>query len=60
MLEVISDEDSLLAIILRRNFKELGVHFFTPGDFSQQLGYMNLWDEAAFFIRGEWITQLLK
>ena len=41
MLELISDEDSLLAIILRRNFKEPGVHFFTPGDFSQQLGYMN-------------------
>ena len=42
MVELISDEeDSLLAIILRHNFKEPGVHFFTPGDFSQQLGYMN-------------------
>lgn len=41
MLEFISDEDFLLAIILRRNFKKPGVHFFTPGDFSQQLGYMN-------------------
>jgi mannose-6-phosphate isomerase-like protein (cupin superfamily) len=41
MLELISDEDSLLAIILRRDFKEPGVHFFTPGELSQQLGYMN-------------------
>jgi hypothetical protein len=41
MLELISDEDSLIAIILRHNFKEPGVHFFTPEDFSQQLGYMN-------------------
>lgn len=41
MLEFISDEDFLLAIILRRNFKKPGVHFFTPGEFSQQLGYMN-------------------
>jgi hypothetical protein len=41
MLELISDEDSLLAIILRHNFKEPGVHFFTPGELSQQLGYMN-------------------
>jgi len=41
MLELISDEGSLIAIILRNNFKEPGVHFFTSGEFSQQLGYMN-------------------
>jgi hypothetical protein len=40
-VEVISNEKSLLAIILRRDFKKPGVHFFTPGEFSQQLGYMN-------------------
>jgi hypothetical protein len=40
-VEVISHEKSLLAIILRRDFKKPGVHFFTPGEFSQQLGYMN-------------------
>ena len=28
------------AIILRSGFNEPGIHFFTPGDFSQQLGYM--------------------
>jgi len=28
------------AIILRSSFDEPGIHFFTPGDFSQQLGYM--------------------
>ena len=30
-----------LAVILRANFCAEGIHFFTPGDFSQQLGYMN-------------------
>lgn len=28
------------AIIVRSDFSEPGIHFFTPGDFSQQLGYM--------------------
>jgi mannose-6-phosphate isomerase-like protein (cupin superfamily) len=28
------------AIILRSDFRQPGVHFFTPGEFSQQLGYM--------------------
>jgi mannose-6-phosphate isomerase-like protein (cupin superfamily) len=28
------------AIIVRSGFSEPGIHFFTPGDFSQQLGYM--------------------
>jgi hypothetical protein len=28
------------AVILRSDFNEPGIHFFTPGDFSQQLGYM--------------------
>jgi mannose-6-phosphate isomerase-like protein (cupin superfamily) len=28
------------AIILRRDFHERGIHFFTPADYSQQLGYM--------------------
>jgi mannose-6-phosphate isomerase-like protein (cupin superfamily) len=28
------------AIILRSGFNEPGIHFFTPSDFSQQLGYM--------------------
>ena len=33
--------ESLLAIILRTEFKSGGIDFFTPPDFSQQLGYMN-------------------
>ena len=30
----------ILAIIVRRDFSSSGVHFFTPDEFSQQLGYM--------------------
>jgi len=41
MVEMISDNGSLIAILLRRDFKKPGVHFFTTGDLSQQLGYMN-------------------
>ncbi len=32
--------ERLLAIILRSDFKKNGIEFFTPNDFSQQLGYM--------------------
>lgn len=41
MLEHILKGDQLLAIIIRSDFKASGVHFFTPGDFSQQLAYMS-------------------
>jgi hypothetical protein len=30
-----------LAIIVRRSFRSEGIDFFTPNEFSQQLGYMN-------------------
>ena len=40
-LEHVYEEDKLLAIILKTNFKKSGINFFTPLDFSQQLGYMN-------------------
>ena len=30
-----------MAIIVRSDFKQDGIKFFTPGSFSQQLGYMN-------------------
>ncbi len=33
-------EDELLAIIVRRDFSAPGIHFLTPTEFSQQLGYM--------------------
>jgi hypothetical protein len=41
MLEKIFSGDQLLALILRSNFTSHGIEFFTPDDFSQQLGYMN-------------------
>jgi mannose-6-phosphate isomerase-like protein (cupin superfamily) len=40
MVEEIRHDGNLLAIIIRRNFSEPGIHFFTPNDFSQQLAYM--------------------
>jgi hypothetical protein len=39
-VEQIFSGDSLLAIILPAEFKAQGIHFFTPDNFSQQLGYM--------------------
>jgi hypothetical protein len=41
MLEIIKINQKILAIILRDNYKSDGINFFTPNDFSQQLGYMN-------------------
>jgi len=41
MIEEVKFGQSLLAIIIRSNYKKEGISFFTPGDFSQQLGYMN-------------------
>ncbi len=40
-IENVYEEKKLLAIILRTSFKKEGIDFFTPPDFSQQLGYMN-------------------
>lgn len=37
MIEHIIDNDKLLSIIIRRNFAEPGIHFFTENDLSQQL-----------------------
>lgn len=39
-IEEIKIKDQLIAIIVYNEFKKEGVEFFTPGDFSQQLGYM--------------------
>ncbi|WP_199141697.1 hypothetical protein [Pedobacter sp. ASV12] len=41
MLEEVNHLNKKLAIIIRANYKKEGISFFTPGDFSQQLGYMN-------------------
>jgi mannose-6-phosphate isomerase-like protein (cupin superfamily) len=41
MIDSIVAAGRVLAFILRTSHKEEGIEFFTPGDFSQQLGYMN-------------------
>jgi len=40
MIEHVLDKEQLLAIIIREGFSQPGIHFLTPGDFSQQLAYM--------------------
>ncbi len=39
-VEEIRSGDTLIAIIVYRNFGEPGIHFFTADELSQQLGYM--------------------
>lgn len=34
-------DGKLLAIIISQSFEKEGIEFFTPDDFSQQVGYMN-------------------
>jgi mannose-6-phosphate isomerase-like protein (cupin superfamily) len=41
VIEQVIHKKVLYALIIRRDFQQPGVHFFTPGDFSQQLGYMS-------------------
>ncbi|TCD28961.1 hypothetical protein EZ456_02025 [Pedobacter psychrodurus] len=41
MIDQVYHQSKLLAVIVRAQFKKDGIEFFTPGDFSQQLGYMN-------------------
>ena len=41
MIENISCDGRILAILLRSNFSEPGIKFFTPDEYSQQLAYMN-------------------
>ena len=40
MIDRIEHQGKLLAIIVRGQFRKPGVHFFTPGDLSQQLAYI--------------------
>lgn len=40
MVERIFHQDRELALVLRHDFKADGIKFFTPGNYSQQLGYM--------------------
>lgn len=41
MIENITENGKLLAIIIRNSFNKEGIAFFTDDNFSQQLGYMN-------------------
>jgi mannose-6-phosphate isomerase-like protein (cupin superfamily) len=41
VIESIQDKGRLLALVVRREFRRDGIEFFTPPEFSQQLGYMN-------------------
>ena len=41
MLEEIKYNNKILGIVIRSNFKKEGIAFFTPDNFSQQLGYMS-------------------
>lgn len=40
-IEIIKDNNEILAIIIRNKFSDEGIKFFTPDDFSQQLAYMH-------------------
>ncbi len=41
LIENIIYKEKLLSIIIRTNYKNNGINFFTPPDFSQQLAYMS-------------------
>ena len=41
MIKKITSNDELIAIIIPHDFHKDGVEFFSPKEFSQQLGYMN-------------------
>ena len=41
MIEKITNQEQLLAIIISHRFNESGIHFFTPNELSQQLAYMH-------------------
>lgn len=40
MVVEIKDDDNLLAIVIKASYEKDGISFFTPDEFSQQLGYM--------------------
>lgn len=41
MIERIHIKDKLVALIMRQDYQSKDIEFFTPNDFSQQLGYMS-------------------
>lgn len=40
MIEALKSGDQLLAVIVSNEYREPGIHFFTPNELSQQLAYM--------------------
>lgn len=40
MIELIKIADETIAIIVRAEFNQPGIHFFTPSEYSQQLAFM--------------------
>jgi len=40
MMEQLTHNHKLIAVIIRHDYSKFGIHFFTPDDFSQQLAYM--------------------
>jgi len=41
MIETIVDNETIVAIILYKNYKQDGIKFLSPNDFALQLGYMS-------------------
>jgi hypothetical protein len=41
MIEEVRDGETVMAMILRRDYRAEGIQFLTPDSYSQQLGYMN-------------------
>ena len=41
MIQNITHAGRILAVLLNASYRKEGIEFFTPNDFSQQLGYMN-------------------
>jgi len=41
MIDHIRHQGQELALIIRASFQKDGIEFFTPGNYSQQIGYMN-------------------
>ena len=41
MAEQITHNNQIIAIIIKHDYSNKGITFFTPNDFSQQLAYMN-------------------
>ena len=39
MIENVIHKKKILSVIIRANYKAEGIKFFTPNEFSQQLGY---------------------